>query len=562
METATKLHSIWDLDDATYKNIIETEISSLSDNEDWIADELALCFAFDDTANPDRGYLYWARRHWYLVDKRGLVVLFRPKPLQWQYLLTRTNENVELKARKMGQSTVIDSLYYWRARRREHQHMFILAHTAEAAAELWGRVQFAHSQLQEKRPFLYGPTKKLNRRELEWTDNHSKLRIATAGGKGIGRASDADGMHLSEAAHYDDLKGVLAALGEAKREDAWIDIESTPNGYDAFRDEYVKARSKDGRRKAHFYPWFNDPTYMILNGGDDIEFTDEEARLARLHNLTKDQIAWRRAKIKDLDVLFKQEHPEDDDTCFLLGGTPLFDNLVLREIYKDVEQNERPLSSSEISGGPFEGGPDGNLLVWEIPKDDCQYVVGADIAEGIVGLAYSVGCVVKILKPSKDDPEDQVRCCEQVAEWRGHINPFSFGTQILAPIGNWYNRALIAPERNNHGHASIAGLKECVYPRIYKHRSNMHTRWGKGQSPKFGFPNSSETRPQLLAGLRRTLSNGDFRVRSLRLLQECMSMQAEEAHFDADRPTTEFRDCVFAAGIAIFVRKRSLPVIV
>jgi hypothetical protein len=58
------------------------------------------------------------------------------------------------------------------------------------------------------------------------------------------------------------------------------------------------------------------------------------------------------------------------------------------------------------------------------------------------------------------------------------------------------------------------------------------------------------------------LTNRDFNVRSLRLLRECMSMQAEEAHYDADRPTTEFRDCVFAAGIAIFVRKRSLPVIV
>ena len=82
------------------------------------------------------------------------------------------------------------------------------------------------------------------------------------------------------------------------------------------------------------------------------------------------------------------------------------------------------------------------------------------------------------------------------------------------------------------------------------------------QQPKYGFPTSGETRPQLLALLRKMLGNGDFQVRSLRLLLECMSMQAEEASHDADRKTTEFRDCIFAAGIALFVRKRSLPIII
>ena len=457
--------NVWNLPGEIYTKIIEDEVSGFQDDDEWIEDELAKCFSFNEHANPDQGFLYWARRHWYLTDKNGKVILFRPTPLQWHYLMDRHNENVELKARKMGQSTVIDALYYWRARRIPHQHMFVVAHQMDSAAELWSRIMFGHQVLAERRRFMAGPTKKLNRRELEWTDNFSKLRILTAGGKGIGRAADADGIHLSEAAHYDDLKSVLAALGEAKRPGCWVDMESTPNGYDAFREEYIKARDVTRKgyfgRTAHFFPWYMDPRNQIVDAGSEIDdLTDEEGRLMKLRKLSLDQIAWRRQKKSDLGGLFQQEHPEDDETCFLLGGTPLFDNILIREIFARVEREETPLSRVD---SPFETGE--QFTCWETPGDKDTYVIGADVAEGIPGLAWSVACVVKTT--------DGV--AEQVAEWRGHINPFNFGNQILVPLGEWYNRALLAPERNNHGHATIAGIKESGYNRLYKHRSNMRT---------------------------------------------------------------------------------------
>jgi hypothetical protein len=429
--------------------------------------------------------------------------------------------------------------------------MYIVAHTQDASVELWARLQFGHSMLKERRPFLWAPTTRTNRRELIYADNFSKLRIMTAGGKGIGRAADADGIHLSEAAHYDDLAMTLAAIGEAKRPGAWIDIESTPNGYETFRSEYVRAREAESHRVAHFYAWFSDPRNSLPGAGVDLELSDEEAVFVRTNRVNKDQIAWRREKLKDLGPLFKQEHPEDDETCFLLGGTPLFDNQVLREIYKRIEREDRTVPLEILRDSPLEGDDNGRFFCWKPPEDEHDYVFGADIAEGIPGLAYSVICVLDITNGA----------AEQVAEWRGHINPFNFGNQLLAPLGLWYNKALIAPERNNHGHASIAGLKDVSYPRIYKHRSNMKTRWGQAQAPKYGFPNSGETRPQILSLLRKSLGNGEFHPRSLRLIRECMAMQAEEAHADADKPATEFRDCIFAAAIALYIRRKSIPII-
>lgn len=551
--------SIWELPDDIYKDLIEEEIGAFIDDDGWVSDELALCFGFDDMTNPDRGFLYWARRHWHLTNKDGVVVLFRPNAVQWHWLLNRKNENVILKSRKLGMSTIIGAAYYWRARRREHQHAFIVAHTQDAAAELWSRIEFGFRMIKEERPFLHAPTKKSNRREIEWTDNFSRIRIMTAAGKGIGRAADADMIHLSEAGHYIDLKNILASIGEAKRTGCWLDMESSPNGHGPFRDEYFRAKDS-GKRAALFFPWFQDPKNTIAHGGDDLELTDDEARLCRIYGISKDQIAWRRSKHDELGILALQEQAEDDATCFLLGGTPLFDVLTLREIKREIELAVKSVSVTGLQKGgcPFEGNDGGRLTTWEVPVEGRNYVIGADIAEGIPGLAWSVACVLDV-SYTVDRKTDVV--CRQVAEWRGHINPYHFGAEILAPLGHWYNRALIAPERNNHGHATIAALKELTYPRIYKHRTNMNSKAAR-QQPKYGFPNSGETRPQILALLRKMLSRREFEVRSLRLLDECLAMQAEEAHHDADVPTTEFRDCIFAAAIALFVRKRSMPIII
>lgn len=540
---------MWDLPSNLYMDFIDHEIGSWAEDDEWVSDELALCFGFEDLVNPKRGFLYFMRRHWFLTDKNGKVCLFRPTPTQWQYLMNCKNENIELKARKLGMSTVIDGKYYWRARRREFQNMFIIAHTNDASSELWRRIQFAHECIVQRRPWLAAPTVRSNRRELMFSDNQSQLRILTAGGKGIGRAADADGLHFSEAAHYDDFEGVLAAAGEARRSGCWVDIETTPNGYDKFRQRYFQAKEPKSRLTPHFYPWWIDNKNSIPHSEVE-EYTDEENALILAQNLTPDQIAWRRDKQKELGALFLQEHPEDDETCFITAGYPLFDihhlKLLLHIVQKEVE--EVPQAVYHLS--PFSGDDGGRLKVWTAPSEGRTYVIGADIAEGLEGRAYSVAAILDITDPAM----------EMVAEWRGHINPFEFGKFTLPLLGHWYGRCIVGPERNTHGVATIAGLREAHYPRIYKHRSILKSRSTGTVNARYGWPTQGETKDLMLGTIRKALVRGELIVRSERFIREAMAMKADYRN-SAEVQSGEWSDSVIAWSIALMMKRKHMPII-
>jgi hypothetical protein len=201
------------------------------------------------------------------------------------------------------------------------------------------------------------------------------------------------------------------------------------------------------------------------------------------------------------------------------------------------------------------GSDNARLQVWEVPVPGHRYVIGADVAEGLPGRAWSVAGILDL---STETPE-------QVAEWRGHINPFEFG-QKLAQLGLWYNQAKVAVERNNHGHATLASLRQSAYPSLYKHRhydqiQGRHVR-------RLGWPTDGKTRPQMFADLRTCIDEGQMIVRSAGFIHEMMQFQAEDQDreaddFDAGQGASDsWRDRVFAWGIAWQVRKQGDPVVV
>jgi hypothetical protein len=536
----------WALNDATYKALVQNEIAAFGQNEEWVAAERVRCFA-PTVTDREIGFQYWAARYWNLVNKRGEIVLLRPNALQRSYLANRSAENVILKYRKGGASSVVDAMYYWRCRRSPYQHAYIMAHVADSTDELYQRVLFAHDRMPG---YLAAPIRRSNKTVLHFADNDSYLRLMTAGGKGSGRAADADAIHLSEAAHYPDLDGTLAAVGEAKRSDAWLDIESTPNGFDRFRSEFKDAKAGKTTRTAQFFPWYFDPANSTtLERGERVTPTASERPLVAAWHLKPEQLKWRRAKIADLKDLFAQEHPEDDESCFLIGGVPKFDNSILGKLVAVVEARVLPLNESELraAGDPYRGsGDNGRWVVWRRPIKGHRYVIGADVAEGLPGRANSAAGVLDVTGAQ----------AEQVAEWCGHVSPGDYA-HVLAKIGGWYNGALVAAERNNHGHATLRALRnEVGYAHIYKHRHYDQRAGGAIKRP--GWPTDGKTRPIMFTDLRDCLDKGWMIVRSAEFLKECMAMQAgdEDLDSDDDRPSHSkvLRDRIFAWGIAWQVR--------
>lgn len=524
--------------------LCDSEVELFRGDDSWIENELELC-AVPLTLEPDAGFLYWVTKYWFLVDKSRRKRRLVPNPLQRSYLSRRTTDNVILKYRKGGASTIVDALYYWRCLFRSYQHAYIMAHEATSTDELYQRVVFAHDHLPDwMRPALT----RSSRKEALFAANRSHLRVMTAGGKGMGRGADADAIHMSEFARYPDPRGAISGLDEARTEGSWLDIESTAQGFNEFRDEYTAAREGRSNRTSHFFRWWEAAEHRLDLRGEVLELTKEEASLVGIHGLDHAQIAWRRRRQQRLRDEFEQEHPENDETCFRTSGVPRFNVPALQQLLAVIESEPR-----EIEGGPFGGSDGGHFKLWKSPIAGRTYTVGADVAEGLPPDGdYSAAVVL-------DDETG-----EQCAAWHGWISPGDFAEK-LAPIGVYFNTAKIAVERNNHGHATLRALRmEQGYENIYRHRH--YDQRTKSSSRRMGWPTDAKTRPLMLSSMRDCLDNGYMTVYDPDFVRECITFQSGDEAL-SERPDSDDkkrkrgvkRDRIFANMIAWEVRKQAEP---
>jgi hypothetical protein len=111
----------------------------------------------------------------------------------------------------------------------------------------------------------------------------------------------------------------------------------------------------------------------------------------------------------------------------------------LQQCYVEAE----PLALEGVPQAPAIPG----LLVYALPRDTHEYLIGADPAEG---------------NPTSDDSALAVldrNTGEEVASLAGKFQPAVLAAHAQA-LGKWYNNAGILVERNNHGHAVLLWLGE------------------------------------------------------------------------------------------------------
>lgn len=87
------------------------------------------------------------------------------------------------------------------------------------------------------------------------------------------------------------------------------------------------------------------------------------------------------------------------------------------------------------------------LEIYRLPENESQYVIGADPAEGNPTSDPSAATVMDMLTG------------EEMAVIEGRIEPTVFAGYINL-LGIFYNHAFVLVERNNHGHAVIAWLRD------------------------------------------------------------------------------------------------------
>jgi len=337
--------------------------------------------------------------------------------------------------------------------------------------------------------------------EITLPSTDSTLRIIQAGASEAaaikkGRGGTINRLHISEAAFFERAEDTFNSLTESvPLEGSEVVIESTPNGAGGFYYEQWQA-AVEGRSAytPHFFEWWQHPEYRIpLGDGEAFEpDTALEKTLAK-KGVSADCLNWYRAKVRDKggnDRLVAQEYPSDPDTCFLLSGRGFFDGLRIAE---QLALATDPAESLDIRAPGALGQIVANkeipaLRIWHEPEWNRDYVVAVDTSEGTGGDA-GTGLVF------------ERGTGRHMATLWGQFKPWELA-RAVAGVGHRYNEALVAVERNNHGHACLRALDaEQNYPNIFYDRDG-----------KQGWLNVEISRTNALDTLEQAHRAGSFQT--------------------------------------------------
>jgi hypothetical protein len=478
-----------------------------------------------------------------------------------------------LKARQQGFSTLTEALIFHRTATKKNVNSLIVAHKDESTNNLFNMSKLFYENLSRE---LQPMRKSSNARELVFenpTKNpiekqhnpglRSKIKIATAGGQGVGRSDTLQNVHLSEYAFWpgdkkETLNGIMQSVPNTR--DTMVIIESTANGYDHFKELWDAAVAGENDFEPLFFPWFDMREYrMPVPPG--FELTEDEQKIKATFNLDDEQIVWRRWCIKnncsgDLD-LFKQEYPSTPEEAFLTTGTPVFDNDKVALRLNQLRQGPAPLignieCSYTPEGDPIKGtesftpAPNGWLTIFEKPRPGTPYVIGVDVAEG--GADWSVGQVL-------DNTTGQ-----QVATWRAHCDTDMLAKDLYS-LGHYYNRALIAVEVNFDLHP-VKELQRLKYPMQYV-REQVDTYTGQLEK-KFGFRTTTASRPPIIGELVKIVREDTDLINDTATLSEMLTF-VRNIDGKPEAQAGKHDDTIMALAIAHAVRgqqgmKEKLPV--
>jgi len=211
----------------------------------------------------------------------------------------------------------------------------------------------------------------------------------------------------------------------------------------------------------------------------------EFSMLDNRHNLPEDYIA---------DML---KRPENWKRQFVFG---VWDESLLADkcvIPVEYMQGQRVFTMEPIR--TF-----GHVKIFKDVEQGHSYQFGFDTSEGI-GLDFNAMSV--------RDKETG----EQVAFWRGQMQPDLFASTIALPTLNYFNKGFAVPEINNTGIAFVNRLKD-KYTNIYHRKQFDHEE--NNETEALGWRTTSSTKPLLVDHYIKLLREGQIKTRANEVLAE------------------------------------------
>ena len=419
-----------------------------------------------------------------------------------------------VKGRQMGLSTLMSAYCVWLACFFNAKEILILANKGNVASALIKKCKLFINSIPE---WLIPAQINDNQQSIQ-LENQSVISSSTTTIDSA-RSNALSLLIFDEAAMiknklveevWTSARPTLATGGSAV-------IISTPKGIgNWFHEQWVKAESGASDDVASFFPiklmWYLHP--------------DRDEAWAESERATMNSTQW------------AQEFCCD----FAKSGNTVIDA-------DTIEWYEKELVVEPISKEAF----DHNFWVWKTAEFGKNYILSADVARGDAAdfSTIIVTCV-----------EDM----EQVAEYRGKINPSSFG-DLLVAVGKKYNEAMIVCENNAIGYAAIQKVLDAQYSKMYwskKVEGQLFfdpLNWSIPGADKIpGFTTGPKNRPLVINSFSEALTQKQYKLHSSRLLDEIKGFiwvntgtqiraQAAEKIHD---------DLVMALAIGIFIRSITL----
>jgi hypothetical protein len=465
-----------------------------------------------------------AERWLYVRDREGKQRPLVANQAQTAFERRRGRQNIILKARQMGITTWIAGRFFLRTITRPGTLTVQVAHTRAAAESIFRTVQRMWENLPEdmrKGPLVRSRS---NVRQMVFPKLDSEFRVVSACDEGAGRGLSIQNLHCSELSRWpgnaaETLAGLRAALAPGGE----LVLESTPNGAcGSFYNEW--AGGVDGPKQQglvrHFLPWWMEPAYLGTLVAKSA-YSEEERELAKKHKLSGKQIGFRRSLERSYGALRSQEFAEDAETCFRATGDCTFEVSAIEQRMAELDE-------------PFETRRNGALHIYCLAYPDRKYIVAVDTAGGGSSGDFAAIQVVD-LKTGK-----------QCAELQQRLRPAELA-HVAAELAKEYAGALIAVERNNHGHSVLAYLERSEhYANVYVQRD--------GQA---GWLTNMVSKPDAIARFGALLLEQPEMFASKRLLGECRTYVSGESG-KTGAASGAHDDLVMAMAIAQTVRAERL----
>ena len=475
---------------------------------------------------PDRRQLMEAVVE--IEDKDRQVVPLKLNDIQSNMFETATPRDVMVKPSQIGGTTLIMADFLLDCITKPGTTSVVISYDEFITGRLLRKADVIYTHLRNKIPSIPDYRHKSTfEKTYVFEDSRgavhgeSSFYISSAKGFAMPRGEPIHNLLLDELAFWPAgaaEKAFAAALQRVPlRADTKVRALSTPNGEENdFYELYMAA--KEGKEygksifAAHFYPWYAHEEYSLSPDspfaliGDDKPFldniSDDEAKLMfRFEQMGIDiqeahnKIRWRRYKLVEMSslrrsgetaLLFSQEYPEDDVTCFQAAGDMWYDHNQVNDMARACF--EAPYHNDFMD-------------IWELPEEGQSYLVAVDPGEG--KKSKSVATAWKFLT------DKFIHCATLAGLWEQDET-----AHRVKKFARFYNGASLAAE---DALGFIGFIKD--YPDLY-YRTDPDTGL---VSNNIGWQTTRSTKPYMCNEVARFLSI--IECHDIRIIEQCRNIK-------------------------------------